>query len=210
MRKHQVNERATVKLPTKVNAPAKTRVIAFNKPYDVLSQFTEEVKGQNTLAQFGLPSGVYAAGRLDRDSEGLLLLTDDGPLIKRLLDPRNGHERTYLVQVEGEITDAAIRSLCAGVSIGDHKTLPATARKTSTPRLPDRTPPIRVRNSIPTSWIELTLTEGKNRQVRRMTAAVGFPTLRLVRISIAHMKLGDLLPGEWRELRADEIKKLKQ
>jgi 23S rRNA pseudouridine2457 synthase len=185
-------------------------VVLFNKPYDVLSQFTPDHPGQRTLADFDLPKEIYAAGRLDRDSEGLLLLTNDGPLIKRLLDSDHGHERSYLVQVEGEITDAALNNLRVGARIGDYQTKPSKADKIEPPRIAERIPPVRFRKSIPTSWIKLTLTEGKNRQVRRMTAAVGFPTLRLIRESIGALTLGELQPGGYRQLSTEEIKKLKQ
>ncbi len=185
------------------------KYIVFYKPYGVLSQFTAEVEGQRTLAEFGLPKDLYAAGRLDSDSEGLLLLTNDGPLIKKLLEPGKGHTRTYLAQVEGTPTSEALQELERGVVIQGYRTLPAKARMlNSDPMLPPRTPPIRVRKNIPTGWIELTLREGKNRQVRRMTAAVGYPTLRLVRISIGKITLGSLEPGEWRELTKNEIVEL--
>lgn len=167
------------------------------------------MEGQRTLAEFGLPKDLYAAGRLDSDSEGLLLLTNDGPLIKKLLEPGKGHTRTYLAQVEGTPTSEALQELERGVVIQGYRTLPAKARMlNSDPMLPPRTPPIRVRKNIPTGWIELTLREGKNRQVRRMTAAVGYPTLRLVRISIGKITLGSLEPGEWRELTKNEIVEL--
>jgi 23S rRNA pseudouridine2457 synthase len=181
----------------------------MNKPYDVLSQFTQDHPEQRTLAEFDLPKDIYAAGRLDRDSEGLLLLTNDGPLIKRLLDPEHGHERVYLVQVEGEIRDDALNKLRNGVTIGEYKTKPAEVARIEAPDLEDRVPPIRMRKHIPASWIRLTLKEGKNRQVRRMTAAVGFPTLRLIRESIGELTLEGLRPGEFRELSETEIKKLK-
>lgn len=185
-------------------------VVLFYKPYDVLSQFTQDHPGQRTLAEFDLPKDIYAAGRLDRDSEGLLLLTNDGPLIKRLLDPDHGHMRTYLAQVEGEITDEALERLRTGVTIGEYQTRPAKAFRIDEPAIGERVPPIRSRKSIPTSWIRLTLTEGKNRQVRRMTAAVGYPTLRLIRESIGVLTLEGLKPGEYRKLSEAEIKKLKQ
>jgi 23S rRNA pseudouridine2457 synthase len=185
------------------------RVLLFNKPYDVLSQFTQDHPGQRTLADFKLPKEIYAAGRLDRDSEGLLLLTNDGILIKRLLDPEQGHERTYLVQVEGEISEEAIRQLQRGIVIGEYRTKPAKIAVIEPPNVAERIPPVRFRKSIPTSWIRMTLTEGKNRQVRRMTAAVGYPTLRLIRESIGELTLRGLQPGEYRELSQDEIKKLK-
>ncbi len=176
----------------------KTMVILFNKPYGVLSQFTPE-GGHRALDEFGFPPGVYAAGRLDHDSEGALLLTDDGRLIKRLLDPKNAHPRTYLAQVDGDITDEALRKLAAGVVIKGYRTRPCKAERVPPPEdLWERVPPIRYRANIPTSWIRLTLTEGKNRQVRHITAAVGFPTLRLIRVQIGDLGLGSLQPGEWR------------
>ncbi len=187
---------------------ANHRYIILHKPYGVLSQFTAEVPGQRTLAEFDLPKDLYAAGRLDSDSEGLLLLTNDGPLIKKLLEP-GGHERAYLVQVEGIPTSEAIAELERGVTIQKYRTLPARARLlVKEPILPPREPPVRVRKSVTTSWIELTLREGKNRQARRMTAAVGFPTLRLVRTAIGKLWLGDLAPGQWRELTGSEIQNL--
>jgi 23S rRNA pseudouridine2457 synthase len=187
----------------------RTIVVLFNKPYDVLSQFTQDHPGQRTLAEFDLPKDIYAAGRLDRDSEGLLLFTNDGWLIKRLLDPDHGHERSYLVQVEGEITEEALAQLRTCVTIGDYRTKPAKVEKIDPPNIPERIPPVRFRKSIPTSWLRLTLTEGKNRQVRRMTAAVGFPTLRLIRESMGELTLKGLKEGEYRELTPAEIKKLK-
>ena len=190
--------------------PRPFQYILLHKPYGVLSQFTPELPGQRTLAEFGLPPQVYAAGRLDTDSEGLLLLTDDGPFIKRLLEPGRGHERTYAVQVEGCPDEQALATLAHGVLLQGYRTLPAGVRiLTEEPDLPPRDPPIRVRRSIPTTWIELTLREGKNRQVRRMTAAVGYPTLRLVRIRIGSVGLGDLAPGAWRTLTEQEVGSLK-
>lgn len=187
-----------------------SRYILFHKPYGVLSQFTAELPGQRTLAEFQLPKDLYAAGRLDRDSEGLLLLTNDGPLIKKLLEPGR-HERTYLVQVEGIPNPAAIQQLEQGVTIQNYRTLSARARLLEKePSLPPRDPPIRVRKAIPTSWIELTLREGKNRQVRHMTAAIGFPTLRLVRTAIGTITLGDLAQGQWRELTSREVENLRK
>lgn len=172
--------------------------ILFNKPYGVLSQFTPEA-GHRALDEFGFPPGVYAAGRLDHDSEGALLLTDDGRLIKKLLDPKYEHPRTYLVQVDGQITEEALRQLAKGVVIKGYRTKPCKAGMAVPPEdLWERVPPIRYRANIPTSWIRLTLVEGKNRQVRHMTAAVGFPTLRLIRVQIGDLTLGDLKPGEWR------------
>lgn len=185
------------------------RYIILNKPYGVLSQFTPDVPGQRTLAEFGLPEDVYAAGRLDSDSEGLLFLTNDGPLIKKLLDPKNNHERTYLVQVEGIPRTQALTELERGVVIQGYHTLPSKARLLETePNLLPRDPPIRFRKAIPTSWVEIKLTEGKNRQVRRMTAAVGYPTLRLIRTAIKSIILGNLPAGKWRELQPKEIQAL--
>lgn len=178
-------------------------LIALNKPWGVLCQFTDHsVPPRPTLAGFGLPPDVYAAGRLDRDSEGLLLLTDDGPLAHRLTDPRHKEAKTYLVQVEGEPEAAALDALRQGVMLNDGLTLPAHVQCVDAPDwLWPRDPPVRLRKSIPDSFIELTLHEGRNRQVRRMTAAVGHPTLRLVRIQIGEIGLDGLAPGEWRQLR---------
>jgi 23S rRNA pseudouridine2457 synthase len=186
------------------------RHLLFYKPYDVLSQFTDEGSGQRTLKEFIPVPDVYPVGRLDRDSEGLLLLTSDGRLQHRLSDPRFAHPRTYWVQVE-KIPDAiALQSLRQGVVIQGYQTRPAQVRLLEVePDLPPRQPPIRVRQSIPTAWLELTLTEGKNRQVRRMTAAVGFPTLRLVRVAIAHLQLAGLEPGEWRDLNVTELQSIR-
>ena len=173
-------------------------VILFNKPFGVLSQFTPE-SGHRALDEFGFPSGVYAAGRLDHDSEGALLLTDEGRLIKKLLDPKFEHPRTYLAQVDGQIMQEAVAQLIKGVTIKGYRTKPCKAQIVDAPdNLWDRVPPIRYRANIPTSWVQLTLIEGKNRQVRHMTAAVGFPTLRLIRVKIGNIALGNLQPGEWR------------
>ena len=180
-------------------------LLAFHKPCDVLSQFTEELPGQRTLAEFGLPPGVYPIGRLDRDSEGLLLLTDERALVDHLLNPRRGHPRTYWVQVEGVPDDAALEQWQRGVVIERKPTLPCRAwRLDPAPEFPPRVPPVRVRKSVPDSWIALQLTEGRNRQVRKMTAAVGHPTLRLVRVMIGAFELGTLPPGAWKELNAAE------
>lgn len=181
----------------------KSILYAFNKPFAVLSQFSSDGSDKRTLAEFGFPSDVYPIGRLDFDSEGLLLLSNDGSLNKRLLDPKNAHARTYLVQVENIPKEDALDKLRYGVLIEGRKTLPAGVRLLEcTPDLPPRPVPIRFRKNIPTSWIELTITEGKNRQVRKMTAAVGHPTLRLVRIAIGDLSLFDLelSPGEKKEL----------
>lgn len=177
-------------------------LIAFNKPYGVLCQFTDRSNPPRpTLAGFGLPPEVYAAGRLDFDSEGLLLLTDDGKLAHRLTDPRHHEEKTYLVQVEGEPDDTALDALRRGVTLNDGPTRPARAQRVDVPYwLWPRDPPIRVRKSIPDSFIELSIREGRNRQVRRMTAAIGHPTLRLMRLAIGPHRLDGLLPGQWRAL----------
>lgn len=175
-------------------------LVAFYKPYGVLSQFSDE-DGHPGLSRFGLPKNVYSCGRLDRDSEGLLLLSDDGELVHRLTDPRFGHPRTYWAQVERVPDEAALEALAAGPKLADGPTRPCKARLIEEPALPPRDPPIRARRNIPTAWIELTLTEGRNRQVRRMTAAVGFPTLRLVRSAIGDITLAGLAPGKWKETR---------
>ena len=179
-------------------------LLALHKPFGVLSQFTPDHPGQRTLSEFHLPPDVYPLGRLDRDSEGLLLLSDEPGLNTRLLDPRNAHPRTYWAQVEGEIDERALALLRSGVVIDGKRTLPAQA-KIIRPDLPPRDPPIRFRKNVPTSWIELELTEGRNRQVRKMTAVVGFPTLRLIRVRIGHFNLpSDLALREWRELTEPE------
>lgn len=175
-------------------------LIALNKPFGVLCQFTGG-DGQRTLADFVTHKDVYAAGRLDQDSEGLLLLTDDGPLAHRLTDPAHKQTKSYLVQVDGAIDDAAIAALRDGLTLRDGPTRPADARRTDEPHwLWPRDPPVRYRKLIPTSWLVLTLREGRNRQVRRMTAAVGFPTLRLIRTSIGRYVLDGLPPGASRVL----------
>ncbi len=174
-------------------------LILFNKPYGVLCQFTDG-EGRPTLAGFIAEKGVYAAGRLDRDSEGLLLLTDDGALAHRLTDPRHRRLKTYLVEVEGEPGEDALERLRLGVTLNDGPTLPAAVRALDgePPWLWPRVPPVRMRRNKPTAWLELRIGEGRNRQVRRMTAAVGLPTLRLVRTRIGEHELGDLQPGESR------------
>jgi 23S rRNA pseudouridine2457 synthase len=177
------------------------RVLVFNKPFRVLSQFTDDA-GRATLSDFVRVAGFYPAGRLDYDSEGLLLLTDDGALQVRIADPRHKLAKRYLVQVEGEPTEAALAQLRRGVQLRDGITRPAEAETIPPPELWERTPPIRFRKHIPTSWLALTLREGRNRQVRRMTAAVGLPTLRLVRVRIGDYELGELQPGECRESSA--------
>ena len=178
-----------------------SRLILFNKPYGVLSQFTPEGRWQGLKDYLAIP-GVYAAGRLDADSEGLLILTDDGGLQKRIADPQHKLPKTYWAQVEGIPDEAALAQLRKGVDLGDFITRPAKARKIEEPTgLWPRNPPIRFRKAIPTSWLELTISEGKNRQVRRMTAKVGYPTLRLIRVAIGEWKLKGLAPGEFREIK---------
>jgi 23S rRNA pseudouridine2457 synthase len=182
------------------------RLICFNKPYGVLSQFTPEGRWRGLKDFIDIP-GVYVAGRLDADSEGLLLLTDDGKLQARISDPRYKMEKTYWVQVEGEPDEAALTSLREGVQLNDGPTLPARAQCISEPAgLWQRDPPVRVRQSIPTRWLELVIREGRNRQVRRMTAAVGYPTLRLIRAAIGPYTLDGLAPGSYREVRVSTAK----
>ena len=199
-------------------------LIAFNKPYGVLCQFTDDAHGRAsaaragraeaarsaqprpTLAGFGLPVGVYAAGRLDFDSEGLLLLTDDGSLAHRLTDPRHKQPKTYRVQVEGDPGESQLQALRDGVQLNDGPTLPARARRIDPPDLWPRDPPVRFRKTVPDAWLELTIHEGRNRQVRRMTAAVGLPTLRLVRVAVGAHLLDGLGPGQWREVRATHVR----
>lgn len=172
-------------------------LIAFNKPYGVLSQFGDRGRPpRRTLAEFNLPPRVYAAGRLDLDSEGLLLLTDNGALAHRLTDPRHKSSKTYWVQVEGVPNPGQLRRLREGLALNDGPTRPAQARLIAPPDLWPRDPPVRFRKTVPDAWLELTIDEGRNRQVRRMTAAVGLPTLRLVRIGIGAHRLGPLLPGQ--------------
>lgn len=175
-------------------------LIALNKPYGVLCQFTDQ-DGRRTLADYVKQKDVYAAGRLDQDSEGLLLLTDDGALAHRLTDPRHKQPKTYLVQVDGEIDERALEKLRRGILLNDGPTLPAAAQLVGEPDwLWPRDPPVRFRKHLPTSWFEFTLREGRNRQVRRMTAAAGFPTLRLIRVQIGEHALDGLMPGETRRL----------
>ncbi len=176
-------------------------LVAFHKPYGVLSQFTPDGSPNEPLANFGLPAGLYPIGRLDADSEGLLLLTDEAALNDRLLHPRHAHRRIYWAQVERVPTSDSLQLLAGGVVIQERKTLPCRAwRLDPQPVLAARTPPIRFRKNVPDCWIGLELIEGKNRQVRRMTAAIGHPTLRLVRVQIGNYPLGDLPAGHWREL----------
>ena len=182
--------------------------IIFNKPYGVLSQFTDEGTGHPTLKDFIEVPGVYAAGRLDRDSEGLLLLTDNGSLVKRLTDPQHHVEKTYWVLVEGEPTREALSRLRDGVQLRTYTTLPAKVRLIPDPSLPPRSKPVTPHG--PTVWLEVKLREGKKRQIRHMTAAVKLFTLRLIRIAIGPIQLGDLKLGEWRELTNSEIKILRR
>ena len=178
-----------------------SRLVLLNKPFGVLSQFTGGKEGvEDTLAHLVDVPGVYPAGRLDKDSEGLLLLTDDGRLQARIAEPRHKVAKTYWAQVEGEADDAALEALRSGVNLNDGMTRPATAERIDPPAIWPRDPPIRVRQSVPDCWIALTITEGRNRQVRRMTAAVGLPTLRLVRWQVGGWTVDGLAPGEWREI----------
>lgn len=182
-------------------------LLAFHKPYGVLSQFTPEPGSRwRTLAEFAFPKSVYPLGRLDADSEGLLLLSDEPGLNARLLDPAHAHRREYWVQVEGIPTAATLPRLArGGLAVAGHRTLPCRVRLLEpAPVIAPRNPPIRVRKSVPDSWLALELTEGKNRQVRRMTAAIGHPTLRLIRVRIGAFPLGDLRSGAWRELSPEE------
>jgi 23S rRNA pseudouridine2457 synthase len=184
-------------------------LIAFHKPYGVLSQFTPDGSPNRPLAEFGFPPRVYPIGRLDADSEGLLLLSDEAALNERLLHPRHAHEREYWVQVEGIPTPDALAKLAAGVSVQGQRTLPCRARMLDPqPDFPPRVPPIRVRKTVPDCWLALELIEGRNRQVRRMTAAIGHPTLRLVRVRIGGFELGALAPGKWVELGEEERRRV--
>ncbi len=180
-------------------------LLAFNKPYGVLSQFTPDGSPNRPLAEFGFPPRVYSLGRLDADSEGLLLLSDEAGLNQRLLNPTEGHPRTYWAQVERIPTDESLGKLRQGLEMGEYRARKLRAwRLEPPPEVPARVPPIRFRKTVPDCWIGLELYEGKNRQVRRMTAAVGHPTLRLMRVSIGGFELGDLEPGKWRELNLAE------
>jgi 23S rRNA pseudouridine2457 synthase len=180
------------------------RLILFNKPYEVLSQFTDakSPSPRATLSDFIAVPGVYPAGRLDRDSEGLLLLTDDGRLQARIADPRFKLDKCYWAQVEGEPDETALAALRSGVVLNDGKTRPARAERIEAPELWPRDPPVRFRKTVPDCWLSLAIREGKNRQVRRMTAAVGHPTLRLVRWQVGEWTVDGLAPGEWREVNA--------
>jgi 23S rRNA pseudouridine2457 synthase len=180
-------------------------LIAFHKPFGVISQFTPDGSNRPTLAGFGFPPAVYPIGRLDADSEGLLLLSDEARWNARILDPERGHEREYWVQVEGIPSSEALDRLAGGVVIQGRRTLPCeVSLHQQAPQIWPRDPPIRFRKSVPDSWLSIVLREGKNRQVRRMTAAVGYPTLRLIRVRIGGLLLGDLSPGRWRAVDASE------
>ena len=184
------------------------RYIIFNKPYGVLSQFTDEGTGHPTLKQYIDVPDVYAAGRLDRDSEGLLLLTDDGNLIKSLTDPRHHIEKTYWAMVEGDPTQEKLTQLERGIQLKDYLTLPAKVHLIPVPNLPPRSKPVTPHG--PAAWIEIKLWEGKKRQIRHMTASVGLPTLRLIRVAIGPIRLGSLEPGQWRDLTLKEVEGLKK
>lgn len=176
-----------------------SKIILFNKPYGVLCQFTDP-EGRETLADYIKVANVYAAGRLDRDSEGLLVLTDDGKLQAKISSPKFKQDKTYLVQVENIPDEHALQQLREGIKLKDGMTLPAKVKRIDEPAIWPRTPPIRERKNIPTAWIQLSIREGRNRQVRRMTAAVGHPTLRLIRVAVADWQLDDLQPGQYREV----------
>jgi 23S rRNA pseudouridine2457 synthase len=176
------------------------RYILFHKPYGVLSQFTPE-DGARSLAEFNLPKGVYAAGRLDKDSEGLLLLTDDGAMIERLLNPKHDKKKTYWVLVERVPREDELDRMRKGLKIEDYLTLPSEVKVLDPqPEIPPRDPPIRYRKNVQDIWLEIKISEGKNRQIRKMTAAINHPTLRLIRVAIGDLELGDLKPGQWREI----------
>ena len=179
------------------------KYIAFNKPYGCLCQFTGE-EGALTLSAFGLPKNVYAAGRLDKDSEGLLILTSDGVFNQRVTNPKSNKEKTYWVQVERVPDNESLKKLQRGVIIKSGKTLPCSARLID-PEIDPRDPPVRFRKNVPTAWLEIKLSEGKNRQVRRMTAAIGHPTLRLIRVAIGKCQLGELAPGAYKEISPKDV-----
>lgn len=204
-RNHQVERFSTRRNAKKKPDTGQKRLVIFNKPYDVLPQFTDEA-GRSTLKDYIPLQGIYAAGRLDRDSEGLLVLTNDGQLQAQLTQPGKRTGKIYYVQVEGEPTQDAVEALRNGVTLNDGPTLPASVERVEEPQwLWPRNPPVRERKTIPTSWLKITLYEGRNRQVRRMTAHVGFPTLRLIRYAMGSLTLDTLASGEWREIPIDSI-----
>ena len=179
--------------------------LAFNKPYGILSQFTSD-NPDNNLSKFNLPKDVYACGRLDKDSEGLLLLTNDGPLINILLSPKYDKVKTYWVQVERIPSAESLEKLSLGVRIEDYITKPCQIKMlTPPPTVSERNPPVRFRKSVPTCWLEIKISEGKNRQIRKMTASIGHPTLRLIRVKIGQLSLGDIAPGEFRKIKREDI-----
>lgn len=199
-RKQRPRSRTAQRNRQRTAEPAQPRLIMLNKPYNVLTQFTD-VQGRATLKDYVPITGVYPAGRLDRDSEGLVLLTNSGRLQARIAEPRYKLAKVYWVQVEGAPQEHQLQALRDGVELKDGLTAPAQVKQINEPQLWPRTPPIRERKSIPTAWLQLTIYEGRNRQVRRMTAAVGLPTLRLVRVQVGDWKLADLASGQWREIK---------